>query len=120
MQKITDPAQVNTIADLAIREFVQSRLRQLFSDVPYDPDEYGYFIVVEPGDTVAELEAETGWPILDDPFYESLEEHDAFYEMLFITTDDGFGITLFVPKAENISGDLLVMCRSQATPPVTT
>ena len=72
-------------------------------------------VVVEPGDTVEQLEQEIGLPILhglfdDAPFghpdftpcFEILEEHTyesrhRIYEMVFISNDDGFATTVFVP-----------------------
>ena len=95
-----------------------------------------YMVVVEPGDTVEQLEQAVGLPILhglfddlpfghDDfsPCFEILEEHcnehSTFYEMVFISNDDGAATTLFVPAEEGIPGDLLAMCRSFATPAMT-
>ena len=37
--------------------------------------------------------------------FEILEEHHGCFEMPFITNDDGFGITLFIPKTEGIDAD---------------
>ena len=85
-------------------------------------------VVVEPGDTVEQLEQEIGLPILhglfDDvpfgdpdftPCFDILEEHAyeqriRIYEMVFISNDDGFATTVFVPAVEGIPGDLLAMC----------
>ena len=91
-------------------------------------------VIVESGDTVEQLEQEVGLPILhglfddapfgDDDFtpcFEILEEHrnekrcDTVYEMVFISNDDGFSTTVFVPAREGIPTDLLAMCRSFAT-----
>lgn len=134
---LRDPRIANCIADPGIRSLVELRFAQLGQDEPYDADQHGYMIVVEPGDAVQELEEESGCAILHDlfedipfgnpdftPSFEILEEHHGtdgtvFYEMLFITNDDGFGITLFIPKAEDIPADLLAMCREYAAPALT-
>ena len=93
-------------------------------------------VVVEPGDTVEQLEQEIGLPLLHGlfdnvpfghpdftPCFDILEEHcnesGTVYEMVFIRNDDGFATTVFVPATESIPGDLLAMCRSFATPAVT-
>ena len=133
---LRDPADAGSISDPAIRSLVELRFAQIGQDEPYDPDQHGYMIVVEPGDTVQELEHETCCCILHDlfednryghpdftPSFEILEEHygtdgTVFYEMLFVTNDDGFGITLFIPEAEGIDKDLLAMCAEYATPAV--
>ncbi|MCX7140799.1 MAG: hypothetical protein NT123_06815 [Proteobacteria bacterium] len=131
---LRDPTDAGSISDPAIRSLVELRFAQIGQDEPYDADQHGYMIVVEPGDTVQELEQETSCCILHDlfedipfgnpdftPSFEILEEHHGtdgtvFYEMLFITNDDGFGITLFVPKAEGIDAGLLAMLAEFATP----
>ena len=125
------------ITDPYIRELVALRWSQVLASEPYDYDRHGYMVVVEPGDTVEQLEQEIGLPILhglfddipfgDDDFtpcFEILEEHTyenavRIYEMVFIRNDDGFATTVFVPACEGIPGDLLALCRSFATPAVT-
>jgi len=131
---LREPADAGRIADPGIRALVELRFAQIGQDEPYVADQHGYMIVVEPGDTAQELEQESGCAILHDlfedipygnpdftPSFEILEEHygtdgTVFYEMLFITNDDGFGITLFVPKAEGIDRDLLSMLAEFASP----
>ena len=128
-----DHSAVGLIADPDLRALVALRFRQLNSpDDPDAPDATGHFIVVEPGDTVEQLEQLVGLPILhglfDDlpfghpdffPCSEILEEHrnesTCIYEMVFIGNDDGAATTLFVPASEGIPADLLALCRSFAT-----
>lgn len=128
---IRDPAAVNSIADLDIRALVNLRFAQLCdgSDDPYDTDILGYFIIVQPGDTVDMLESECGCPILHNylepeirfgnPDFvhsaEVLEDHSYCYEMVFILGGD-FGISLFIPKTEGINPELLAMCGQYAVP----
>jgi len=131
---LRDPADANSISNPDIRRLVEQRFAEVCAGEPYDYDSHGYMVVVEPGDTAQELEQETSCCILHDlfedipfgnpdftPSFEILEEHygtdgTVFYEMLFVTNDDGFGITLFVPKAEGIDAGLLAMCAEYATP----
>ena len=35
---------------------------------------------------------------------------------MFIFTDDGYGIEIFVPKVEGVDPELLAMCRQFAVP----
>ncbi|MFA7282539.1 MAG: hypothetical protein WC100_20825 [Sterolibacterium sp.] len=116
MLTIRDSAATTLIVDPGIRALVDLRFQQVFSEVTYDPDEHGYFVIAEVDDTVEQLEKEIGLSILNDPWYESLEEHHACYEMLFITNDDGFGITLIIPKEEGIDAGLLAACQALAIP----
>ncbi len=126
---LRDPALTSRISNPAIRKLAELRFAQVCAGEPYDYDQHGYMIVVEPGDSVDALEKETGCSILHDPFsethygdpdfgtsFEILEEHHECYEMLFITNDDGFGITVWIPKKEGVEADLLVMCAEYGVP----
>lgn len=112
---IRDPTQANTINNPSIRNLVSTRFTQILMGEPYDYNQHGYMIVVEEGDSIADLEAETCCDISVDPMFEALEEHDCCYEMLFILNDDGFAITLFIPK-HGIHADLLKLCSEYSIP----
>jgi len=126
---LRDPALTSQIRNPQIRALASLRFAQVCNGEPYDYDRHGYMVVVEPGDTVEQLEQETGCGITRDVFNETrygeadfvpsfdiLEEHDACYEMHFDLNDDGFGVTLFIPKAEGIEDSLLAMCAEYAVP----
>jgi hypothetical protein len=141
---IKDPSVVSSIAELEpypeVRALVETRFTQLCEgaelteDDPYDADMLGYFIIVQPRDSVAELEAESGCQILHNYFdpeicfgnpdfvhsADAIEDHGNCYEMTFILGGD-FGIGIFVPKQEGIDADLsadyadlLAMCSEYA------
>jgi hypothetical protein len=126
---LRDPESAARIADVGVRQLVEQRFMQICSGEPYDVDRHGYMIVVEPGDGVPELEAESGCPILHDlfgeahfgdpefsPATEALEEHACCYELVFIFIDEGAGVLIFVPKVDGIAPDLLAMCATYAEP----
>jgi hypothetical protein len=121
------PASLDTVAPSGIRRFAALRFEQVLAAEPYDYDRHGYMIVVEPGDTVAQLEQESGCCITRNlftdarfgeadfsPTFEILEEHDECFEMVFILSDDGFAVTLLIPKAEGIERSLLALCSAYA------
>ena len=112
---IRDPTLADTINNPSIRNLVATRFAQVLMGEPYDYNQNGYMIVVEEGDSIADLEAETCCIISVDPMFEALEEHDCCYEMLFILNDDGFAITLFIPK-HGTNADLLKLCSKYAVP----
>ena len=71
----------------------------------------GQFILVEPFDSIDDLEQFTGCPIITSwfsnavyphedfaPSFEFIEEHHDFYEMVFVLTDDNTTV-LIVPKS---------------------
>jgi hypothetical protein len=122
MQIIRDPADVASIADPELQALVQKTIAALSEDYPYDPDVLGYFLLVEPGDTIATLNAQIGFDILanrwtgirfDQPGYsqafEILDEHANWFEMVFIISDDGYGIEVLIPKSV-VLPELLAMC----------
>ena len=128
---LRNPTAAKNVADPDIRSLVLLRFTQLCdgSDNPYDADMLGYMIVVEAGDTVAQLESECGCPILHNYFEpeiqfgnpdfehsaEIFEEHPCCFEMVFILGGD-FGICIFIPKAGGINTDLLAMCAQYSVP----
>lgn len=127
MQIIRDPADAANIADPELRQLIEKTIRDLSPDGPYDPDELGYFLVVEPGDSLNTINAQLGFDVLenkwtgkrfDQPGYtqsfEILEEHAGYYEMVFVIGQDGFGVEVFIPKATGIDPQLLTMCQRYA------
>ena len=129
MLVLRSPAQASRIADAAIRRLVETRFMQVCAGEPHDPDRHGYTIVVEPGDTVQTIKRQSGVSVLTDCFGEArfgdleftpaaevIEEHRSCYELVFIFTDDGYGIEIFVPKVDGVDRELLAMCRQFAVP----
>jgi hypothetical protein len=128
---LRSPHQAAHIADPGIRRLVETRFAQVCAGEPHDPNRHGYMIVVAPDDSVEAIERESGCPVLrntfDDarfgdpeftPAAEVIEEHRGCYELLFILTDDGYGIEIFVPKVDGVAPELLAMCAQFATPAV--
>jgi hypothetical protein len=113
---IQNPSQLPLIIDPDILKLVTLRLSQLGSPLPTP------IIIMEPGDSLTNIEKEIGFPILtnlcDDisypdpdfmPFCEALEDHGGCYEMLFILGDGEEAIEIFIPKS-GIDPELLSMC----------
>ncbi|RDV05954.1 hypothetical protein DXH95_00400 [Sphingorhabdus pulchriflava] len=87
-----------------LRMLLQDRRAMLGYDLPLR--DMAQFVVVQAGDTLADVERETGLHIqltMDDPDYtpawEWVIDHGLFYETVFILSDDGYGIALFALKA---------------------
>ena len=116
MLKIRNPSQLNTIIDTDIHKLLTLRLSQLGSTLTAP------MIIVEPGDSLSDIEKEIGFSILtnlyDDisypdpdfiPSCEALEDHGGCYEMLFILGDGDEAIEIFIPKT-GVDPSLLFMC----------
>jgi hypothetical protein len=123
MLKILNTSQLNTIIDQNILKLVTLRLSQLDSNLPTP------MIIMEPGDSLSDIEKEIGFPILTnlfddisypDPDYipscEALEDHGGCYEMLFILGDGEEAIEIFIPKT-GVDSLLLSMCADFSTQP---
>ena len=115
MLKIQNLSQLNLVIDVDILDLLRFRFGQLDMNVT--------MFIVEPGDSISDIEEAIGFCILtnlfDDvrfpdpdfaPCFEVLEDHGNFYEMLFILSDGDDGtVELFIPK-QGIDNDLLAMC----------
>ena len=114
MLVLRDPEVAGSIvATPEIRRLAEKWFLDVCVDEPYEPDLHGYLIVVEPGDSVQDLEEESGCPV---SCFEVLEELDTCYEMVFVPGDGDFGIVIFIPKVEGIDADLLAVCAEYAIP----
>jgi len=129
MLTLTDPATTIVMTDDSLRELVANRFDEISGGEAFDPDIHGVLIVVEPGDTVTDLENVSGCPILTntitdrrfgedgfEPLFEYLGEHESCFELVFVSGDGDFGIVIFIPKTEDIAPELLSFCATYAQP----
>jgi hypothetical protein len=126
---LRDPQQLTQVVQPDIKAFLRRRFHDICDPEPYDPDEHGFFILVEPGDTSEQIESDTGYSLLKSlfsdtvygdpdfsPDFEYLEDHGGFYEAVFIFTDSGFAVVMIVPKGEGIDVRILKLCAEFAIP----
>jgi hypothetical protein len=76
----------------------------------------GTFAIVEPGDTLTDIELALGLAITmnGSPTWEWVLRHGSIFEAPIILSDDGFGHVLIVPDADGIDPSLLALCRAYA------
>ena len=113
MLVLRDPENAGSIAAPEIRRLVEQRFLDICDGEPYEPDLNGYMIVVEAGDSIQDLEEESGCSL---SYFEVLEELDTCYEMVFVPGDGDFGIVIIIPKLAGIDPDLLAVCAEYAVP----
>ena len=109
---------------------LEPRLRRLLGDrivalrtVDGDLTDWTEYLVVEPGDTEADVARAIGSaPTVDPvsgarfgepgfaPHWDWLAAHDGWFEMI-LTFGGGFAYVLFVADAEGVAPDLLRLCR---------
>lgn len=118
------------ITDDKLRQLITQRLQEIGESCPWDADELGPFIVVEPGDTAADLETVMGFSILDGIFDQSRFGDDDFapsfefaeiigedlYELVYVINDGGYGYDIFIPNRPGIDPALLSFCQTYAVP----
>ena len=99
---------------------VNPELRQLIADtfarVADYPEILGFVLVVEPSDTIANIDAQLGFSILAGR-HEFIVEHASYFELVYVLGQDGWGIEVLMPKIEGANSELLAICIEQALPP---
>lgn len=106
-----------------VRQLVEQRIGSITAQ-GFDMSEVGYFMVVEPGDTLDALAGQLGFvPTInrltgkrfDDPqfapHFECVLDHGYCWEVTYVLSDSGYGVVLFVPKADGIPPELCDMCQ---------
>ena len=133
MLVIRHPDDIGLIDQYELRLLVSKRFEELTEAYTYPVEDAGYFVVVQPGDTVEAIEKETIYPLLlgyfnDAAFgeegfmtaFEWLVRHPGSYEGVFIFNDAGVGVDVIIPNQPGVDDRLLDMCASLATPEVET
>ena len=109
MQVVRDRAGIAAITDEPLRTVIEQRVQSLSEFDAHELDELATFVVVQPGDTLEALDAQLGFSVLDAT-PELIEEHAGYFEIVFVVSDDGYGIELFVPVGADVPPELLAMC----------
>jgi hypothetical protein len=88
-----------------------------------------HIVVVEPGESEEDLQEEISLSPTINPidgerypsaqfqvWWDWLERHDGYWEMIITVADTGFAYLLFVPDADNTDPKLRDLCRTYAEP----
>lgn len=123
---VRDLQTASNIRNPSIRRLVEQRIHDLGGE-GFDTGTVGYFVVIEPGDTIEAIHAHVGFNILQNrftgarydhtgftPSFEFIEEFSSCYDMVFVLDSSGFGVEVFVSKEDGIDLDLTAMCRKCA------
>ena len=72
---------------------------------PYDADDFGYIVLIEPGDVDRELnDIDMPWTLTDVP-WEGASMRHGFYYAVYLGTDD-YGMGFVIPDAPWVNGKL--------------
>jgi hypothetical protein len=91
---------------------IGDRLKEL-AEYADDLDALLNIYVVEPSDTLADLDDALGFAVEDRP-HDVIGVHPACYEVTWVLADDGFGVVLYVPRRSDIDPALLEVCAKRA------
>ena len=123
---------IRTESDLRALEdpHLLALIRRRIADTAEFVDTFGelvFFIVVRPGDDIAAVDDALGFSVMANrfdgtafgepgftPSWDVLDEHAGYYELVYVLSDDGQGVTGFVTKKEGVLPELLAMCRQFA------
>lgn len=127
MLVLSDPASIAALEDPELRALIEKRIEPFTEFDDYELDELVSIVIVEPGDELAALDLQLGFPVLENrfdgtrfgdpdftPSFEMLVEHAGCYEIVFVFGDDGYGAEVFVTKHPEVDLQLLAMCAAYA------
>ena len=114
--------------DPFLKKLLVRRLDMLSEFSDFDLSELAHFVIVEPGDTLATIEAELGFsPFINfvdgakfcdpdfAPSWEWLIAHGPWFETVFTRSDAGVGITLLVPNRADVEPKLIALFNAYGT-----
>ena len=104
------------LLELELRDLLALRRDQLVAGGGGDLGDYAHFVVQRFGDTLADVEAEVGFPLTGDAApIEWVERHPGgLLEAPIITDDDGFAVVVIVRDCVSTDFDLLAALRAHA------
>ena len=125
---ITDRRQIAGIADSHLRQLIEQRIQDIEECCPWDAEELGPFIIVEPGDTGNDLETVMGFSILESNFDESRFGDDDFapsfefveivgeelFELVYIVNDGGYGYDIFIQNLPGLDPVIRSFCQTES------
>lgn len=100
-------------------DLIRRRRAILGDDLPFA--DMAHFVLVEPGDTIEDIEVAIRWPVRPDidtgvPSWEWVLVHEGVcYETVFVLSDDGYAVVLFVQDAEGMDPELMGMLSAFCT-----
>lgn len=130
MLVITDESQISTVTNTHLRQLIQQRIQEISEHCPWDAEELGPILVMEPGDTAADLKAIMGFSILESSFDDTRFGDEDFapsfefaeiagedlFELVYIVSDGGYGYDLFIPNLPGLDPSILAFCQAYAVP----
>jgi len=87
---------------------------EYLADYPFE--ELALFLIIQPGDTLEAITAACAYRLVEGGRFtieaEAIDRHGNWLEVLFVLSDDGFGLVLFVPLERGTDPSLLAACQA--------
>lgn len=122
MQLIRHLSDIALVRHPGIRQLIRQRIEAL-GEAEFNSGAIGYCLVVEAGDPLHTITNQLGFSIITNrgsglrydqpgftPSFELIEEYPDCFDMVFILSDDGYGVEVFIPKDAAIDAELQAMC----------
>jgi hypothetical protein len=114
MIKLTTHEEVTAflsgITNATLRALIIGHMERLAEFGDYDLSELAEFVIIEPADRQADVEAALGIEGDDLPC-EYCIDHGTWFEAVCILDDSGFGRVSLVPKATSLPPAVRALCR---------
>ena len=120
MISMTDDASIASALQQPLHpemiDLIRRRRAILGDELPFE--EMAHFVIVEPGDTIDDIEVAIRWPIRPDPDFGLpqwewvLVHEDVAWETVFVLSDDGYAVVLFVQIADGVDSELTGLLRA--------
>jgi len=113
----TEAGRIVPLLEPDVRTVLQAHLDRLTEFADYPLEELARFVIVDPTDMISELAVSGAGVLLPDgsdtfaiaPEYAA--RHGDTIEVVWIISDDGYGVVLFVPTTSRTSPGLLAACQ---------
>jgi hypothetical protein len=98
----------------AVAPHISKRIEELSEYAEHDLADIVHVIVVEPGDTMADLDEALGFAV-EDRRVDAIDSHPACWELTYVLSDFGSGVVVYIPKSPDIDPRLLEVCATRST-----
>ena len=94
--------------DLQLQELISKQIENL-NEYEEPLSELIHILVIEPGDALAEVDAQLGFSLSTRP-WDLVDPHSDWYEITIVVSDDGFGWVVYIPIHQDLDLDLRECC----------
>ena len=114
MLSITDSVTLALALSSALNPQLKHLIARRSDQLGGNVTDHARFIIIQPCDTLEDLEGELGFPVAREPCFEWVHDHGFAYECVAILTDDGFAHVALIEKVDGIDPELKALCEAYA------